>query len=118
MFAIAAIVPGAALSPRGVTGNLPTGTATGGNVNGGRRPRWRRLAIAVAAVTAVPMVWAPGGAGAAPAPFVVQGSVEQVAVTHATPGAGIALDDRHGAEVATGTVDAQGSILFRKIPAG
>ena len=54
----------------------------------------------------------------APATFVVQGSVEQFFVTHATPGAAITLADHTGNEVGAGVVDAQGSFLFRDVPAG
>ena len=50
--------------------------------------------------------------------FHVQGSVDQVAVTGATPGAGADLRDRHGAVVAQAPVDNLGSVLFREVPAG
>jgi predicted acyl esterase len=50
--------------------------------------------------------------------FSVQGSVEQFAVTHAAPGAALELWDAHDAVVATGTVDAQGSFLFRSVAPG
>jgi uncharacterized protein len=88
-------------------------------VNGSARFGWRRLIVAAATALMVPAIWVPAaGAGVAPATFVVQGSVEQLAVTHATPGASIALDDKTGHEVANGTIDAQGSFLFRTVAAG
>ena len=80
---------------------------------------WRRAVVVVAATAVLPAVWIPiTSAEAAPATFVVQGSVEQLAVTHAKPGAAVALDDSTGHEVATGTLDAQGSFLFRSVTAG
>src|SRR5439155_17569544 len=68
----------------------------------------------------VPVVIAPAAHAAAvkPATFVPQGSVDQFAVTHATAGVSIPLDDKPGDEVASGVVDAQGSFLFRDVPAG
>ena len=66
----------------------------------------------------MPVVSLPSAhAAVAPATFVVQGSVEQLSVTHATPGASIALDDQAGHEIASGLLDAQGSFLFRDVPA-
>ena len=65
-----------------------------------------------------PFVWTPAAnADVAPATFVTQGSVEQLAVTHATPGAEVTLDNASGSEVGSGAVDAQGSFLFRDVPA-
>jgi predicted acyl esterase len=88
-------------------------------VSGSVRLGWRRAVVVVAAAAVLPAVWIPvTGAGAAPATFVVQGSVEQLAVTHAKPGAALALDDSSGHAVANGTVDAQGSFLFRGVTAG
>lgn len=67
----------------------------------------------------MPVVWVPSAhAAAAPATFLVRGSVEQLSVTHAAPGASIALDDQAGHEIASGLVDAQGSFLFRDVAAG
>ena len=48
----------------------------------------------------------------------VQGSVNQVAVTGATPGDGAELRDRHGDVVEQAPIDDLGSVLFRKVPAG
>lgn len=88
-------------------------------MSGSLRLGWRRAVVLLAAAAVLPAVSIPiTSAGAAPATFVVQGSVEQLAVTHATPGAAVALDDSTGHEVANGTVDAQGSFLFRSIAAG
>ena len=69
-------------------------------------------------MTLTPFVWTSAAhAIPAPATFVTQGSVEQLAVTHATPGAALALDDQAGREVGSGVVDAQGSFLFRNLHA-
>jgi uncharacterized protein len=88
-------------------------------VIGPTRFRLRRLIVAGAAALMVPAIWLPAvNADAGTATFLVQGSVEQLAVTHATPGAAIALDDNTGHEVANGTIDAQGSFLFRGVPSG
>jgi len=87
----------------------------------GVHSHWKRLIVAFATVIVLPVVWAPvAGAGADPAlgTFVVYGSVEQVAVTHTTPGASLVLDDSNANQVASGTSDAQGSFLFRNVPAG
>jgi predicted acyl esterase len=72
----------------------------------------------VSAVVA-PVLWVPAaGATPVPATFTAQGSVEQFAVTHAVPGAAIALRDSAGLEVGSGVVDAQGSFLFRDVAPG
>jgi hypothetical protein len=77
------------------------------------------MLVVVAAVLAVPILGAPAaGAQPGPATFTVYGSVEQVAITHATPGAGVALEDAAGETVAHGTFDAQGSYLFRSVTPG
>ncbi len=52
------------------------------------------------------------------APFRVRGSVQQVFVTHADPGAGLDLRDGADATIATGTADHLGSLVFRKLPPG
>ena len=75
--------------------------------------------VLVTAALVMPVLPMPqANADPGPATFVVQGSVEQFAVTHATPGATISLDDRAGHLFATGTLDTQGSFLFRNVPAG
>ena len=53
----------------------------------------------------------------AKATFTVQPGTEQVAVFGATPGEELSVK-LDGAEVATGTVDTQGSLLFRNVAAG
>lgn len=52
------------------------------------------------------------------APFTVQPSVDQVAVTGATEAASVVLRDAAGKEIATRRVDALGSTLFRDVPPG
>lgn len=52
------------------------------------------------------------------ASFKVRESVEQLHVTHATPGAELAVVDAQGHRVAAGTADAQGSLVFRTLPPG
>ncbi len=49
---------------------------------------------------------------------MVQGSVEQVAVTGAAPGTAAELHDAKGRVVAKGTTDAQGALLFREVTPG
>jgi predicted acyl esterase len=56
-------------------------------------------------------------AAAAPA-FTARGSVEQVYVTGATPGAQLSLLNSAGTKVATRTVNSLGGTLFREVPAG
>ncbi len=83
---------------------------------GSRKSRLAALALAAGTLAAYCL---PATAAApATAAFSVQGSVEQFAVTHATPGATITLQDGSGHDVASGTVDSQGSYLFREVPAG
>jgi len=53
-----------------------------------------------------------------PATFAVRESVNQLSVTGAIPDASLALFDSSNKKVADGTVDAQGSLLFREVPAG
>ncbi|MHB1139812.1 MAG: CocE/NonD family hydrolase, partial [Microthrixaceae bacterium] len=55
---------------------------------------------------------------ARPADFEVRGSVEQVAVVGAEADAELALYDGSGEAVATGTADAQGSLIFRLVEPG
>ncbi len=58
---------------------------------------------------------APAAAGA---PFTAKGSVNQVYVTDLPSGVTVDLKDASDTVVDTGTTDAQGSYLFRKVPAG
>ncbi len=52
-----------------------------------------------------------------PTTLSARGSVEQVQVTHASPGAMVQLLAAAGTVAKTATADAQGSVLFRKVPA-
>ncbi|MEW6433416.1 MAG: CocE/NonD family hydrolase [Myxococcota bacterium] len=58
------------------------------------------------------------GCGLPEATFSVRESVEQLHVTHAPPGATLEVVSAAGAVVASGTVDEQGSLVFRKLPPG
>ena len=80
----------------------------------------RNIRIGACALVVVAAGLAPVTPGAAvePAAFAAAGSVEQVYVTHATPGAAIELRDASDAPVADGVVDDLGSKLFRDVPAG
>ncbi|MFN8025125.1 MAG: CocE/NonD family hydrolase [Acidimicrobiia bacterium] len=60
----------------------------------------------------------PDAVGRQAAALHVQGSVNQVAVTGATPGEGAELRDRNGDVVAQAPVDDLGSVLFRSVPKG
>lgn len=94
---------------------MPTSRPVGG-------PRARRAARLVA--TALALVLAAGAvATIAPAPagavtLVAQGSVQQVFVTGATPGATVDLLDGSGAMVASATADTQGAVVFGNDPVG
>ena len=55
---------------------------------------------------------------AGPAQFKVRGSIEQVHVTHASPGATIQLLDDEGELVQEGVADYQGSLIFREVEPG
>jgi len=50
--------------------------------------------------------------------FAAHGSVEQIYVTDADPGSALRLLDTAGHTVQTGTADAQGSFIFRKVAVG
>lgn len=52
------------------------------------------------------------------ATFQVRESVEQLHVTHATPGATLIVTDGSGKEVARGEADVQGSLVFRRLKPG
>jgi predicted acyl esterase len=52
------------------------------------------------------------------ASFKVRESIEQLQVTHATPGAELAVRDGAGRIVASGVADALGSVVFRNLPPG
>jgi predicted acyl esterase len=55
---------------------------------------------------------------AAPAPFTAHGSVEQLYVTDAAAGSELELVGSDGLVVTSGRADAQGSLVFRDVPAG
>jgi len=66
----------------------------------------------------------PGGPTPTPAPtsapasYSAHGSVEQVYILDADPGAQLSLVAANGSVVATGEADAQGSLIFRNVAAG
>jgi uncharacterized protein len=70
------------------------------------------VALAASGLTPVPAL------AASTAPFQVQPSVDQVAVTGARTGARAVLLDSHGGRVASRTIDSLGSALFRDVPPG
>jgi uncharacterized protein len=73
----------------------------------------------VAATAALPVTLGdPPEAGAWDGTFAVQGSVEQLAVTAAVPGAIVELWNADDQVIDRGTVDSQGSFLFRAIVPG
>jgi predicted acyl esterase len=106
----------------------------GGSVGAVPRPSHRATVAALLAVTSLLLGATPAIAdahstriaGSAPtatprqsaAPFAVQGSVEQVAVTGTTPGTPAELHDAKGHVVTKGTTDAQGALLFRDVAPG
>ncbi len=55
---------------------------------------------------------------APPPPFIVSPGTEQVTITAAEPDLTLALFDATGAELARGTTDATGALLFRRLPGG
>lgn len=62
---------------------------------------------------------APGPCtGHTPATFEVRQSVEQLQITHATQGEELVVFDASAKELARGTADDQGSLVFRKLPPG
>lgn len=82
-----------------------------------QRRRWTRFTSVTTALTVV----AAGFVLVTPAPaaavtLVAQGSVAQVFVTGATPGAGVELLNPAAAVIATGTADTQGAFIFRNDP--
>src|SRR6478752_5121536 len=75
-------------------------------------PRVTVLLLLVLAALVVP------AAAQAAGPPVVRGSVEQVQVTGATPGASVRLVDGRGRAVATQTAGALGGVVFRTVSPG
>ena len=78
---------------------------------------FRRLSLALVAlaIASVGVTAATASAATAPATFTVQGSVQQVAVIGAKPGARATILAPDGMTVATKKVDAAGSVLFRDL---
>lgn len=52
------------------------------------------------------------------AEFSVRESVQQLQITHATPQSELSLEDATGEEIARGTTDDLGSLIFRLVPPG
>jgi uncharacterized protein len=77
------------------------------------------LAVVVAAVAVASVLTvSSSGVDAAPPTFVARGSVNQVWVIDLAPGATVDLLDGGDSLVDQGIADAQGSMLFREVPAG
>ncbi len=74
---------------------------------------WRLVALAVALAAVL-----PAGASAATATFTARGSVEQVQLTGAEPGAKLTLVDKRGKKVERKTAGSLGGIVFRHIEPG
>jgi predicted acyl esterase len=81
------------------------------------RTRVLAAVVALLALVAGPSLVASQATAAVPA-YAVQASVNQLAVLDATPGQALELVDTAGTVTATGTVDAQGSLLWRELTAG
>ncbi len=77
----------------------------------------RRLAVSIALLASFITVAAACGSDPEP-PFDVRESVEQLHITHAPPGTELAVLDGSGAQVATGTTDELGSLVFRGLAPG
>ena len=76
-------------------------------------------ASTVASSSTTPSSTAPSSTVAlASATFKVQPGTEQIAVLSATPGEALTVFDGEGRQAATGTVDTQGSLLFRSLEPG
>src|SRR4051812_48750472 len=80
--------------------------------------RPRVISVTRLALTALVLAFALAPAARADAPFDARGSVEQVYVTGADPGAELSLVDGAGETVATRQVDALGGLLFRDVEPG
>ena len=73
-----------------------------------------RRPIAIVLLSLALLAGAPLSAGA----LQVQGGIGFVAVTDATPGTLIVLEDRRGREAGRGTIDRLGSLIFRDLALG
>ncbi len=78
----------------------------------------RRSIVATVTTAFVALIAFATACGGEDAPFDVRPSVEQLHVTHAPPSTELAAYDRSGAQVAIGTTDELGSLMFRKLPPG
>ena len=85
-----------------------------GSFAGRELGNWERTS-ATAAPADQPDTPDPSPAG--DATFAARGSVNQVSITDAEPGAELRLVDADGATTATGTTDDAGSFVFRTVPA-
>lgn len=66
----------------------------------------------------IPLLAGCGGQDQGNARFQVRESVAQLHITHADPGARLAVHDAAGAMIAGGTADRQGSLILRRLPPG
>lgn len=73
------------------------------------------MRASLALVAALAVVACGGGGGPS---FKVRESVEQLHVTHVTPGLTVTLTDAAGQTVQTGVADELGSLMFRRVPPG
>jgi len=81
-------------------------------------PRWLVGVLVVGLVASLVGLGSSNGLQAAPTPFQVRGSVEQVSAVDLVAGDAVELVDAGGAVVASGTADTQGAILFRTVEVG
>src|SRR5262244_1521164 len=78
------------------------------------RTPWLKLALALFLITSA----MASGAARAATTIQVQGGIRLVAVTSSVSGALLTLEDRRGHQVAQGTTDRFGSLLFRELDPG
>jgi predicted acyl esterase len=83
------------------------------------RTAWSLLALLATASAALVPILVLGGCGdGANARYEVRESVEQLHVTRADPSTELAVYDSADRQVQVGTTDAQGSLVFRRLPPG
>jgi len=82
------------------------------------RVNWSMLVVWVALALVSACGTDATGAALGSEHFTARPSVEQVHVTHADPNVTLELVDAMGDVIATGTTDAQGSLIFRNVVAG
>lgn len=80
--------------------------------------RFAAVTVVLIATLAGLQVGTPGAGAADPGGFTLRPSVNQLYVLEATPGERLELLDSGGAVVATGTVDAAGSLAWRELASG